>query len=171
MPPLSYQTPPIVPRCSCGPSESGVECMEQPRSGRCSAHGKRSDPPSKLEVPDASRTSDSLDTGSGLLHDYLRSDPAGSSWRTVIPANRPSSHAICQTSRTALFAKTRPERRSGFFLAKLTMPSRSSRLNTFFLTLAKLLTAKDEKNGREGREAFKLGRKTKVDDRRPTTGD
>jgi hypothetical protein len=68
-----------------------VKCMEQPRSGRrCSSYArtarrlwKRSDP-LNLEVPHASRTSHSLDTRGGLLHGYLRRDPAGPSWRTVV---------------------------------------------------------------------------------------
>lgn len=68
-----------------------VKCMEQPRSGRrCSSYArtarrlwKRSDP-RIWRFPNASRTSHSLDTGGGLLHGYLRCDPAGPSWRTVI---------------------------------------------------------------------------------------
>ena len=88
---LSYQRPPIVPRCSCKAPGKDVKCMEQPRSGRrCSSYArtarrlwKRSDP-RIWRFPNASRTSHSLDTGGGLLHGYLRRDRAGPSWRTVI---------------------------------------------------------------------------------------
>src|SRR5215471_7720082 len=58
--------------------------------------GKRSDPPPESGGPHAFRTTHSLDTGGGLLHDHLRRDPAGPSRRIVIRGNRRSSAAISQ---------------------------------------------------------------------------